>query len=204
MAENGEQCVRLRLGFNDDRECKTKPIMKQRSSIQKTQATKFYSIMNSGIGHLMLVANDSALTGVYFVGRDHTPTVSKQGTMSPRHPILLQAAKQLQEYMAGKRTRFSLPLRTTGTAFQRKVWEQIALIPYGRTLSYAELAERAGAPRAIRAAGASTGRNPLSIIIPCHRVVGKNGALRGFAGGVERKSSLLKLENPDAEMRSFS
>jgi len=178
--------------------------MKQRTSIEKTQVTKFYSIVNSGIGHLMLVANDSGLMGVYFVGRDHTPTVRKQWIMSPRHPILLQAAKQLHEYIAGKRTSFSLPLRPTGTAFQRKVWEQIALIPYGKTLTYAELAERAGAPRAIRAAGASTGRNPLSIIVPCHRVVGKNGALRGFAGGLERKSRLLILEKPDAKMGCVS
>ena len=91
----------------------------------------------------------------------------------PEHPVLRQAAKQLQEYFAGKRRNFSLPLRLAGTDFQRRVWREIALIPYGETINYGELAKRAGAPQAIRAAGTNTGRNPLSIIIPCHRVDGK-------------------------------
>ena len=158
-----------------------------------------YAIINSPIGGLMLVADDSALTGLYFAGCDHTPVASNRWTRNPQHPVLHQAAKQLREYLAGKRKRFSLPLRLAGTDFQQKVWREISHIPYGETLSYSDLARRAGAPQAIRAAGTNTGRNPVSIIIPCHRVVGKNGTMRGFAGGLERKRRLLELENPDAK-----
>jgi methylated-DNA-[protein]-cysteine S-methyltransferase len=104
------------------------------------------------------------------------------------------AAKQLEGYFARKRQRFSVPLRLVGTDFQQAVWRQIARIPYGETITYGDLAERAGAPRAIRAAGANTGRNPISIIIPCHRVVAKNGGMCGFAGGLETKRGLLDLE----------
>ena len=95
----------------------------------------------------------------------------------------------------GKGKSFSVPLRLSGTDFQKRVWREIALIPYGETLSYSELAKRAGAPHAVRAAGRSTGRNPVSIIIPCHRVVGKNGNMCGFAGGLEKKRHLLELES---------
>ena len=156
-----------------------------------------YSIIKSPIDDLMLVADASALTGVYFFGGDHIPAASNRWALNPQHPILRQAAKQLREYFAGKRESFSLPLRLAGTDFQRKVWREIALIPYGKTASYSDLAKRAGAPQAIRAAGTSTGRNPVSIIIPCHRVMGKNGGLCGFAGGLERKRYLLELENSD-------
>src|SRR5262249_49580642 len=90
-------------------------------------------------------------------------------------------------------------LRPTGTDFQEKIWQQIARIPYGKTISYSELAKRAGAPEAVRAAGTSTGRNPVAILIPCHRVVGKNGSMGGFAGGLERKHHLLELESSDAQ-----
>jgi len=153
-----------------------------------------YSIVKSPIDDLMLVADDSALVGLYFVGRDHVPAASKGWSLNAQHPILQQAAKKLKEYFAGKRSEFSLPIRLIGTDFQKRVWRQIALIPYGETITYSTLAERAGAPEAIRAAGRSTGRNPVSIIIPCHRVVGKNGNLCGFAGGLERKQHLLALE----------
>ncbi len=153
-----------------------------------------YSIIKSPIDDLMLVTDDSALTGLYFVGCDHIPTASNRWTLNPQHPVLRQAAKQLQEYFAGKRESFSLPLRLAGTDFQERVWREIALIPYGETISYGDLAKRAGAPQAIRAAGTSTGRNPVAIVIPCHRVVGKNGDMCGFAGGLERKRYLLGLE----------
>jgi methylated-DNA-[protein]-cysteine S-methyltransferase len=154
-----------------------------------------YSIIKSPIGDLLLVADHSALTGVYFVGCDHIPAASKQWKLNAKHPVLQQTAKQLQEYFAGKREDFFLPLRLSGTEFQEKIWRQIALIPFGETVSYTDLAKGAGAPSAIRAAGTTTGRNPISIIIPCHRVVGKNGAMCGFAGGLEKKERLLKLEN---------
>ena len=164
----------------------------------KTSGTNIrnsYSIIKSPINDLMLVAGDSALIGVYFVGRDHLPAASKKWKLNAQHPVLQQAARQLHEYFVGKRTEFSLPLRLAGTDFQQSVWREIALLPYGETISYSDLAKRASAPQAIRAAGAATGRNPVSIIIPCHRVVGKNGTLGGFAGGLERKRHLLALEN---------
>ena len=159
----------------------------------------YYSITKSPVHDLMLVADDSALIGLYFAGCDHIPAASNRWKRHAKHPVLQQAEKQLQEYFAGERTEFSLPLRLTGTDFQQRVWREIALIPYGETITYSDLAKRAGAPQAIRAAGTNTGRNPVSIIIPCHRVVGKNGSLHGFAGGLERKRHLLELENSDAK-----
>lgn len=151
--------------------------------------------VGSPIGELLLAADESALTGVYYAGRKHVPAIHKHWKPDRKHPILIEAAAQLQDYFAGRRAGFDLPLRMTGTAFQKKVWKEIAQIPFGKTVTYGELARRVGSPTAIRAAGASTGRNPVSIIVPCHRVVGKNGSLTGFAGGLERKRHLLKLEN---------
>jgi methylated-DNA-[protein]-cysteine S-methyltransferase len=155
-----------------------------------------YDTINTPIGELMLVATDSKLAGIYFVGCDHLPATHKQWQRDNRHPIFRQAKEQLEEYFAGKRTAFSLPLHFAGTGFQERVWRRIALIPYGKTISYADLAREAGNPKAIRAAGTSTGRNPLSIVIPCHRVIGKNGAITGYAGGLDKKRRLLELENP--------
>ncbi|MDB6034153.1 MAG: cysteine methyltransferase [Verrucomicrobiales bacterium] len=163
--------------------------------------TVHYCTVKSGINDLMLVADDSALIGLYFVGFDHLPVTSNRWTLNAQHPVLQQAAKQLQEYFKGKRNRFSIPLRLDGTAFQQKIWREIALIPYGETITYSDLAERAGAPQATRAAGTSTGRNPIAIIIPCHRVVGKNGSLGGFAGGLEKKKYLLNLEGSELRLR---
>ncbi len=156
-----------------------------------------YSIIKSLVGDLILVADASALTGLYFEGCQHVPAASKGWTLNAQHPVLEKTAKQLKEYFEGKRTSFSLPLRLAGTDFQEKIWQQIARIPYGKKISYSELAKRAGAPQAIRAAGTATGQNPVSIIIPCHRVMGKNGRLCGFAGGLERKRLLLELEKRD-------
>ena len=163
-----------------------------------------YNTIKTPMGGLMLVANASELIGLYFIGCDHVPAGQNQWTPDARHPILRQAKEQLEEYFAGKRTEFSLPLRFAGTDFQERVWRQIALIPYGKTLSYADLARKAGKPRAIRAAGTNTGRNPLSIVIPCHRVVGKNGGVGGYAGGLERKRHLLELENPGVKLSNVS
>jgi len=165
-----------------------------------TNIMNYYSIIKSPIDDLILVTDESALTGLYFAGCDHIPAASKGWTLNARHPVLLQAAMQLQEYFAGKRMSFSLPLRLAGTDFQQRVWREIARIPYGETASYSDLAKRAGAPLAIRAAGMNTGRNPVSIIIPCHRVMGKNGSLCGFAGGLERKQYLLELEKPETNL----
>lgn len=178
--------------------------MKTKESVVKTkgkagESSVSYATVKSPIGDLLLVADDSALIGLYFSGRKHVPAKSKQWTLNVQHPVLRMAAKQLEEYFEGKRKEFTLPLRFAGTEFQQKVWQEIARIPYGKTVTYTDLAERAGAPQAVRAAGTTTGRNPISIIVPCHRVVGKNGDLCGFAGGLEKKIHLLGLEDSDAK-----
>lgn len=160
---------------------------------------KSYNTMKTPLGNLMLVANASELIGLYFVGCDHIPAEQKQWKRDSQHPVLQRAKEQLQEYFAGKRTEFSLPLHFSGTDFQERVWRQIALIPYGKTISYADLAHKAGKPTAVRAAGSNTGRNPLAIVIPCHRVIGKNGGIAGYAGGLDRKRYLLGLENPNSK-----
>jgi methylated-DNA-[protein]-cysteine S-methyltransferase len=154
----------------------------------------YYSILKSPINDLMLVTDGSALVRLYFVGCDHLPAAHSRWKLDPKHPVLRQAASQLQEYFAGKRTDFALPSRLSGADFQTRVWRQISRIPYGKTIRYSALAKRAGAPQAVRTAGTTTGRNPLSIVIPCHRVIGKKGDLRGFAGGLDRKRRLLELE----------
>jgi methylated-DNA-[protein]-cysteine S-methyltransferase len=146
------------------------------------------------LGDLLLVANASRLIGIYFSNQHNGPKPSADWKNDPSHPILKQAARELNEYLSGKRTDFSVPLAFDGTGFQREIWKQIARIPFGKTISYTELARRVGAPKATRAAGTATGRNPLGIIIPCHRVVGKDGGLGGYAGGLDRKKSLLKIE----------
>jgi len=112
--------------------------------------------------------------------------------------VLRDAAVQLREYFAGARTRFDIPLAPAGTPFQREVWRAIGEVPFGETITYAELARRCDRPSAARAAGAATGRNPITVIIPCHRIIGSGGALTGYAGGVDRKRALLELEARDA------
>jgi methylated-DNA-[protein]-cysteine S-methyltransferase len=177
-------------------------MMKGAEMIRREKAKRndrnYYAVIESPVGDLTLVADADALTGVYFAGRDPIPGAG--WARDAHHPVLRQAAEQLREYFAGKRKTFSLPLRLVGTDFQRSVWREIARIPYGETVSYSTLAERAGAPLAVRAAGTSTGRNPAAIVVPCHRVMGKNGDLCGFGGGLERKRYLLKLENPDMSL----
>lgn len=153
-----------------------------------------YYIVRSPIEDLMLVADETALTGLYFVGMDRLPRASKSWRLNDKHPVLLEAATQLEEYFRARRKSFSIPLRLAGTEFQQRIWREIARIPYGETIDYSELAKLSGAPAAVRAAGTTTGRNPISIIVPCHRVMGKGGRLCGFAGGLERKRYLLELE----------
>jgi len=163
---------------------------------------RFYSIISSPVGSLTLVADESALIGVYFETSEGLSPAAGDWRLNPQHPLLRQAERQLHEYFAEKRKMFSLPLRFEGTDFQGSVWQQIAKIPYGETISYSELASRSGAADAIRAAGTATGRNPISIIVPCHRVMGKNGAMCGFGGGLDRKRFLLQLESQ--EQRSLA
>jgi methylated-DNA-[protein]-cysteine S-methyltransferase len=160
----------------------------------KMKIMTYYSIFNAPFGELLLVANATHLIGIYFDDCDHVPSARNGWSLDPKHSILRDTSLQLQEYFDRKRTTFSVPVHFAGTDFQNRVWKEIALIPYGKTITYSELAEKAGAPNAIRAAGSSTGRNALSIVIPCHRVVGKNGGFGGYAGGLERKRFLLNLE----------
>lgn len=153
-----------------------------------------YARFSTPLGTVFAVAAGSALTGIYFDGQRYAPQIPAEWREDPAHAPLAECARQLTEYFAGQRDCFDLPLAPDGTEFQRRVWGEIARIPFGATLTYAELAARAGAPGAARAAGAATGRNPLSIVVPCHRVVGTDGSLTGYAGGLERKTRLLEIE----------
>lgn len=150
----------------------------------------------SPLGPMFVTARDGAVTGVYFEGGRHVPMIEAAWIEAPQDEALASCAAQLTEYLEGRRDRFDLPLAAAGTPFQQAVWREIARIPPGTTVSYAEIARRAGFPGAARAAGAATGRNPLSIVVPCHRVVGSAGGLTGYAGGLERKAQLLALEGP--------
>jgi methylated-DNA-[protein]-cysteine S-methyltransferase len=154
----------------------------------------YYDYYQSPHGRMLLVADDEALTGVYFTGQKHQPRIEGGWLKDARHAPLRQAKQELAEYFAGKRTRFTVKVAPRGTPFQRAVWKAIAGVGFGRTIPYAELARRAGHPGSARAAGAATGRNPIGIIVPCHRIVGSTGALTGYAGGLEKKRALLALE----------
>jgi len=157
---------------------------------------KSHTILKTkNLGDLLLVADEKALTGVYFADKDHSTRWKKETKLDSKHPILRQAAEEITDYLNGKRKKFSVPLHFDGTEFQNSVWKQIARIPFGETISYSELAERAGSPAAVRAAGTATGQNPIAIIIPCHRIITKGRTLGGFAGGLDRKTHLLKVEN---------
>lgn len=155
-----------------------------------------YAIFKTSLGELVLVANKTEIIGVYFNDRDHVPSALKTWTRDDNNALLQKAGREINEYLDGKRSVFTLDLAFGGTDFQKKIWKEISKIPFGQTLSYSELAKRAGSPKAIRAAGTATGANPLSIIIPCHRVIGKDNAIAGYAGGLERKRHLLELERP--------
>jgi methylated-DNA-[protein]-cysteine S-methyltransferase len=150
----------------------------------------------SPLGEILLVANarGDALAGLYLDGQKYHPVVPPQWRDDPRLPILREAVRQLREYFSGARTRFDLPLDPAGTPFQRRVWREIAAVPCGATISYTELARRCGKPAAVRAVGAATGRNPMTVIVPCHRIVGSDGSLTGYAGGLALMRLLLVLE----------
>ena len=153
-----------------------------------------YLRFDTPLGPMVAIAAGDALASVDFTDARYARSIGAGWREDPRSPLLTACARQLADYFAGRRHAFDLPLAAGGTPFQRRVWDEIARIPYGETVSYAELARRAGAPGAARAAGAATGRNPLAIVVPCHRVVGTRGALTGYAGGMDRKARLLALE----------
>jgi methylated-DNA-[protein]-cysteine S-methyltransferase len=153
-----------------------------------------YDRYDSPQGRILLVADDTGLAGVYFEKQKHFPARAKDWRHDPRNVVLVQAKRELAEFFAGKRRRFEVPLSPAGTPFQKGVWKAISSIGYGETITYGELARRAGVPGSARAAGAATGRNPIGIIVPCHRVVGADGTLTGYAGGLGKKKALLALE----------
>ena len=152
----------------------------------------FFTEFPSPIGTLELRGTETALTGVFMEGHRHE-TPRPDGAVRDAEP-LREARRQLEEYFAGGRREFSLALEPAGTDFQRRVWQGLRAIPYGATMSYGELARRIGNPRAVRAVGLANGANPISIIVPCHRVIGADGSLTGYGGGLERKRFLLALE----------
>ncbi|WP_407303644.1 methylated-DNA--[protein]-cysteine S-methyltransferase [Acinetobacter sp.] len=150
--------------------------------------------MASPVGTLKLVANETALVAVLWENESPKRVRLAELVEQADHPILLETQMQLTEYFAGKRQQFDLPLDFEGTEFQQKVWQALLSIPFGETRSYREIAEQIGNVKAVRAVGAANGKNPISIIAPCHRVIGAGGKLVGFAGGLENKDILLKLE----------
>jgi len=165
------------------------------STTGKAAQEYFFKTIESPLGKLKLVATDDALAAILWENEDPRRVRLNLVAAAEQHPVLLAAEKQLDEYFAGKRTRFDLKLAFTGTEFQNKVWQALLAIPFGETRSYGQIAKEIGLPRAVRAVGAANGRNPISIVAPCHRVIGSTGKLTGFAGGLKAKAHLLALED---------
>lgn len=163
-----------------------------------TNSALHATTIDSAVGELRIVASEAGITAVLWPNDDSNrvplPDGVEEVEASDSHPILALAAKELGEYFAGDRQHFEVPLDPDGTAFQQQAWLALRAIPYGETVSYGEQAERMGDKNKARAVGAANGRNPISIIVPCHRVVGANGSLTGFAGGIETKQWLLAHE----------
>lgn len=151
-----------------------------------------HTVVDSPYGALTLVATDGLLSGLYMTGQRHRPAEETFG--APDHRPFDEAVHQLDAYFAGELTEFDLPMRLAGTPFQRSVWAELVRIPYGETRSYGELAENLGKPGASRAVGLANGKNPIGIIVPCHRVIGASGGLTGYGGGLDRKQRLLAFE----------
>lgn len=156
--------------------------------------TYYYKTMQTPVGELKLVASDKGLAAILWENDDPKRVRLGPLTKAVRHPVLIETEGQLKNYFAGKLNKFSLKLDFNGTEFQKKVWTALLTIPFGETRSYGQIARQIGRPKAVRAVGAANGRNPISIIAPCHRVIGANGKLTGFAGGLKVKARLLAIE----------
>jgi methylated-DNA-[protein]-cysteine S-methyltransferase len=154
-----------------------------------------YKMMDSPVGRLKLVASDEGVVAILWENDRPSRVRLGEAIEDGGHPVLVETERQLGEYFAGKRKAFSVALDMRGTRFQRDVWEALLAIPFGETRSYGQLARQLGNPQATRAVGAANGRNPVSIIVPCHRVIGSSGKLTGFAGGLDVKARLLNLED---------
>lgn len=157
--------------------------------------TCFVKEVDSPVGTLKLVASDTGLAAILWPNDDPARVRLGAPIEDDAHPVLLEAERQLREYFEGHRKTFDLKLDFNGTEFQRKVWSALLTIPYGETRSYAQIARQIGRPDAVRAVGAANGKNPISIVAPCHRVIGSSGQLTGFAGGLEAKAFLLAHES---------
>ncbi len=151
-----------------------------------------YKRVASPLGNITLQANDDGILGIWFETQTTQP--EDLGTLNEQHPLLIQAERLLKEYFSGSRINETISIAAKGTPFQQSVWKALMTIPVGETWSYQDLANAIGNPKAVRAVGLANGKNPISILVPCHRVIGKNGRLTGYAGGVERKAWLLKHE----------
>ena len=182
VAENGEHGPETALVWLASKDLE---------AVMKRYLTK---TVESPVGALKLIASDQGLAAILWPNDDPQRVRLNAPVESPEHPVLAAAERQLGEYFAGTRKVFSLPLDFAGTEFQRSVWAALLTIPYGETRSYGEIARQVGKPAAVRAVGAANSRNPLSIVAPCHRVVGSTGKLTGFAGGLGTKAFLLALE----------
>jgi len=147
------------------------------------------AIIESPLGNILIIEENNELTNLAFTEKDPSE--------APKNEFLNQAIEQLDEYFSGSREIFELPINPQGTDFQQKVWQELLHIPYGTTVSYQEVANRLGDPKSIRAAATANGKNPIAIIIPCHRVIGSKGEMTGYAGGIPRKKDLLALEGAD-------
>ena len=166
-------------------------MVKADSQIRKRYVHK---TMGSPVGTLTLVATDDGLAGILWENDWPNRTPLRVGERDDSHPVLIEAERQLKEYFSGRRREFALDLDVEGTPFQRMVWNALRTIPFGETRSYGDIARQIGNPDAVRAVGAANGRNPVSIVVPCHRVIGSNGKLTGFGGGLDAKAFLLALE----------
>ena len=158
-----------------------------------------FRYVESPFGDVLLATENETLRWLSFARGPKAIRPPRNWVEDERDPLLKEAKRQLAGYFAGRRKEFALPLDPQGTSFQRRVWRRLLKIPYGKTLAYSELARRIGKPAAFRAVGAANGQNPISVIIPCHRLVGKGGQLTGYGGGIERKRALLKLEGAIAD-----
>ncbi|MFV8459881.1 methylated-DNA--[protein]-cysteine S-methyltransferase [Vibrio campbellii] len=156
-----------------------------------------FTYYDSPLGTVTLQANEQGLLGVWF--ETHTTKPEDLGTQEDSFPIFQSVKEQLERYFAGEAVQFDVPIAAKGTPFQQSVWHALTTIPYGETRSYAQLADAIGNPKAVRAVGLANGKNPVSVIVPCHRVIGKNGKLTGYAGGIERKQRLLAIEGISEE-----
>ena len=166
-------------------------------TIPNTSACTAQTTINTPLGKLLLARTTKGLAGVWFEGQKHHPAPLAV-VRRPDDALLRRAADQLHAYFAGESVVFDIPLDLQGTPFQRSVWQALLAIPGGQTRSYGEIAKALGSADAVRAVGGAVGRNPVSVIVPCHRVIGSDGSLTGYAGGVDRKKALLELEGATA------